>query len=127
MTNAISGEVFSCSSNLSAKYVGKKPYGTSYGNLKVYIPTLMPNISMGGATTQYTLNKSMFCNSTECAITPMSRVSLQTFVTAKSFYNTEFQRPHLDYGAVIEVHSDDKDFQTVYITTNKDPSTFHAG
>ena len=87
------GEQFICSSLTDAKYVGKKPWGSAYGDLKVYCPVLMKNISMDIAKKlpPVTLNKSMFCNSDECAITPMSQVVPQNYITAKSYGQTEFQ------------------------------------
>lgn len=121
------GEQFTCNSLTEAIYVGKRPYGTSYGDLKVYCPVLMKNITMGPAQklTPVSLNKSMFCNSNECAITPMSKVTPLNYITAKSYYQTEFQLPHLDYGATIIIRGNDNDFQSVNITTNKDPSVYH--
>ena len=121
------GEQFTCNSLTDAKYVGKKPWGPAYGDLKVYCPVLMKNISMGIAKKlpPVTLNKSMFCNSDECAITPMSQVVPQNYITAKSYYHSEFQLPHLDFGVTIEIHGNDHDFQSVNITTNKDPSVYH--
>lgn len=123
----IDGEEFTCSAITEAKYVGKKPYGPAYGNLKVYIPALMKNIPMGVAKnlTAVSINKTMFCNSTECAITPMTKVIPQNYITAKSYNHTEFQMPHLDYGVTIKVKGNDHDFQSVNITTDTDPSTFH--
>lgn len=121
------GEQFTCNSLTEAIYVGKRPYGTSYGDLKVYCPALMKNIAMGPAKrlTPVSLNKSMFCNSNECAITPMSKVVPLNYITAKSYYQTEFQLPHLDYGVTIVIRGNDHDFQSVNITTNKDPSVYH--
>ena len=121
------GEQFTCNSLTEAIYVGKRPYGTSYGDLKVYCPVLMKNITMGPAKrlTPVSLNKSMFCNSDECAITPMSKVVPLNYITAKSYYHTEFQLPHLDYGATVVIRGNDHDFQSVNITTNKDPSVYH--
>lgn len=126
-TLIIDGEEFTCPTLTDAQYVGKKPYGAAYGDLKVYIPALMPKVSMGLAKKlpAVTINKTMFCNSKECQITPMSKVIPQNYVTAKSYKHTEFQRPHLDFGTTIEVHADDHDFQATSISTNKDPSTFH--
>ena len=123
----IDGEEFTCPSVTNAKFVGKKPYGSAYGNLKVYIPALMKEITMDKAKTltAVSINKTMFCNSSECAITPMSKVIPQNYVTAKSYNHTEFQMPHLDFGAVIKVKGNDHDFQSVNITTDVDPSTFH--
>ena len=69
------GDQFTCSSLTDAKYVGKKPWGPAYGDLKVYCPALMKNISMDIAT--------------------------------------------------IEIRGNDHDFQSVNITTNKDPSVYH--
>ena len=87
----------------------------------------MKNISMDIAKKlpPVTLNKSMFCNSDECAITPMSQVVPQNYITAKSYHHSEFQLPHLDFGATIEIRGNDHDFQSVNITTNKDPSVYH--
>ena len=121
------GEQFTCNSLTEAIYVGKRPYGISYGDLKGYCPGLMKNITMGPAKrlTPVSLNKSMFCNSNECAITPMSKVVPLNYITAKSYYHTEFQLPHLDYGAMVVIRGNDHDFQSVNITTNKDPSVYH--
>lgn len=126
-TLIINGEEFTCPSITDANYVGNRPYGSAYGNLKVYIPALMPKITMDKAKLlpAVTINKTMFCNSKECQITPMSKVTPQNYVTAKSYKHTEFQMPHLDYGDVIAVKGTDHDFQSVNITTDKDPSKFH--
>ncbi len=123
----IDGQEFTSNQLLEAQYVGKKPYGPAYGDLKVYCPTLMPKVPMGLAKTlsPVTINKSMFCNSDECKITPMSKVTPQNFLTARTYKHTEFQRPHLDFGVTIEIKANDHDFQDTNITTNKDPSTFH--
>lgn len=123
----IDGEQFTSNTLVSANYVGKKPYGVAYGDLKVYIPSLMPTISMGvaKALSPVSINKSIFCNSSECQITPMSKVTPQNFVTAKSYFHTEFQLPHIDYGSAMVVRGDDHDFQSVSITTNEDHSVYH--
>ena len=122
------GEQFTCNSLTEAIYVGNRPYGSAYGDLKVYCPALMKNIPMGPAKrlTPVVLNKSMFCNSSECAITPMSKVLPLNYITAKSYYQTEFQLPHIDYGSSIIIRGNDHDFQSVNITTNKDPSVYHS-
>lgn len=122
------GEQFTCNSLTEAIYVGNRPYGSAYGDLKVYCPALMKNIPMGPAKrlTPVVLNKSMFCNSSECAITPMSKVIPLNYITAKSYYQTEFQLPHIDYGSYIIIRGNDHDFQSVNITTNKDPSVYHS-
>ena len=122
------GEQFTCNSLTEAIYVGNRPYGSAYGDLKVYCPALMKNIPMGPAKrlTPVDLNKSMFCNSSECAITPMSKVIPLNYITAKSYYQTEFQLPHIDYGSSIIIRGNDHDFQSVNITTNKDPSVYHS-
>ena len=122
------GEQFTCNSLTEAIYVGNRPYGSAYGDLKVYCPALMKNIPMGPAKrlTPVVLNKSMFCNSSECAITPMSKVIPLNYITAKSYYQTEFQLPHIDYGSSIISRGNDHDFQSVNITTNKDPSVYHS-
>ena len=122
------GEQFTCNSLTEAIYVGNRPYGSAYGDLKVYCPALMKNIPMGPAKrlTPVVLNKSMFCNSSECAITPMSKVIPLNYITAKSYYQAEFQLPHIDYGSSIIIRGNDHDFQSVNITTNKDPSVYHS-
>ena len=122
------GEQFTCNSLTEAIYVGNRPYGSAYGDLKVYCPALMKNIPMGPAKrlTPVVLNKSMFCNSSECAITPMSKVIPLNYITAKSYYQTEFQLPHIDYRSPIIIRGNDHDFQSVNITTNKDPSVYHS-
>lgn len=123
----IDGEEFTCNSKIDAQYVGNTPYGYAYGDLKVYCPILMPMISMGLAKLlpAVTINKTIFINSSECAITPMSKVVPQNFFTAKSYFHTEFQRPHIDFGSTITIKGNDHDFQSVNITTDTDPTTFY--
>ena len=61
----LDGAQFTCDSLTDAIYVGKKPWGSAYGDLKVYCPSLMKNITMDVAKklSPVTLNKSMFFNS----------------------------------------------------------------
>lgn len=127
MARIIYGEIFSCGDIQDAQYIGKRPWGSASGDLKVYCPALMQNIPMGPAKSlpAVTINKSIFCNSKECAVTPMTKVIPQNYITAKASSNAGFQLPHIDFGATISIKGNDSDFQSVAITTNKDPSTFH--
>lgn len=88
---------------LSAKYVHGKPYGTSYGNLHVYIPDLMPKISMGyPKITPTSLNKSCYSNAEECRPAIASQINTQNFVTAQKSY-LSYEGSLYQYGSEISV------------------------
>ena len=57
-------------------YYVNSPYGSSSGSLPLYIPKLMPNISMGKArSTRVNLNKSCYCNDSGCKPPVSSQLS----------------------------------------------------
>ena len=88
---------------LSAIYVDASPYGRSFGNLRVYIPSLMPNISMGRPkTTPVSLNRSCFCNANECKPSVSTTINTQNFVTAIAAYGG-YSLPCYPYGSGIKV------------------------
>lgn len=122
----IDGEEFTHPNKVESKYVLKKPWGTAHGNLKVYIPTLMPGISQGEANFfgPHTVSKTIFCNSKECPITPMKKIKTQNFKTAKRNV-VGFQRPEMDFGASIIIQSNDHDMQSITMTIDVDNSTYH--
>lgn len=80
--------MYDLSEYISAIYVHGKPYGSSAGNLRVYIPSLMPSIGMGYPTiTPISLNRSCYANASDCAPSVASMVNTQNFVTALAPYN----------------------------------------
>ena len=95
--------MYSVNQSLSAKYVEASPYGKSSGNLRVYIPSLMPNIAMGRPKiTPVSLNRSCFCNADDCKPSVSATIETQNFVTAlKSYANYEFQ--YYKYGSELKV------------------------
>ena len=74
-----------------AIYVHGSLYGTSHGNLRVFIPELMPNIPMGyPKITPISLNKSCYCNASDCKPAIASYLNTQNFVTAERAYNSYY-------------------------------------
>ena len=86
-------------------YVNSNPYGTSDGSLKVYLPELMPMISMGNPrSTPSSLNSSCYCNASDCKPSVSSSINTQNFVTAKAPYTT-YELPCYRYGTEIAVQA----------------------
>lgn len=125
--NQISGELFECKPQLDAYYVNTTPWGSSSGNFKVYCPTLMPQVSMGVARSlsPVSLNKTIFCNANDCAISIASRVTPLNYITARAVANSGFSNIHMDYGSNIIIQSFNHDFFDPILTNIKDPSTYH--
>lgn len=125
--HTIDGDVFTCDPQLEAQYVSTSRWGSSNGDYKVYCKTLMPEISMAVARSlsPVALSKTMFCNASDCAISPMSRVTPINYITAKSVPNAVFSDVHMDYGSTIIIQSFNHDFANPILTTIKDPSTYH--
>ena len=97
--------MFGTNQVVQAKYVHAKPYGTSKGSLKVYIPSLMPNITMGlPKSTPVALNKSCYCNASECKPSVSSQLNTQNYVTADKPYSP-FNEDCYYYGSGIAVIS----------------------
>lgn len=80
--------MFTINKAVIAKYVHKSKSGTSRGDLKVYVPELMPNIPMAQPkVTPVSLNKSCYCNADDCRPAVSSQLDTQNFITAqKSYY-----------------------------------------
>jgi hypothetical protein len=104
--------MFEINELLQASYVNSRPYGTSSGNLRVYIPSLMPQISMGDPkSTPIALNSSCYINATDCKPTIASKINTQNFVTAIQSYNS-YRQPYYSYGSPLKVVSKSKDCLT---------------
>ena len=101
--------MFNANESLSAIYVHSSGDGTSIGDLKVYVPALMPNISMGvSKITPVSLNKACFANATDCKPSVSSKLSTQNFITAKESFNS-YKHPYYRYGSSIRVVVKDAD------------------
>ena len=88
---------------LSAKYIQSSPYGSSNGDLKVYVPSLMSKISMGlPKSTPVSLNKSCYINANDCKPAVASKISTQNFITAKASYNS-YKYPRYGYGSSLKI------------------------
>lgn len=80
--------MYSVGESIQATYVDANPYGSSEGSLRVYIPSLMPLITMGNPrVTPVSLNKSCYCNSNDCKPAISSKLDTQNYVTARASYN----------------------------------------
>ena len=111
---------------LTAKYVHASPYGSSSGSLKVYIPELMPSISMGKPkTTPVSLNKTCYANANDCKPSVSSKINTQNYVTALApyEYNT-YKDPCYYYGSTVMVSARDEDCQScILVPEEADNST----
>ena len=102
--------MFSLTEYVSAKYVHDKPYGSSSGSLKVYIPSIMPQIAMGTPRiTPVSLNKSCFINAGDCKPSIASMINSQNYATAKAPYNP-YEKPCYYYGSSLKVIPKTGDF-----------------
>lgn len=105
-------------------YYVRSPYGSSSGSLPLYIPKLMPNISMGKArSTRVNLNKSCYCNDSGCKPAVSSQLSSQNYLTISPQQNRSFREPHFRYGAKIQIEVHNQNDYEMYITTKIDNST----
>lgn len=83
--------MFTINNGVRANYIHGSPYGTSRGNLRVYIPELMTNIPMAyPKITPISLNKSCYSNASDCRPTISTHIDTQNFVTAQSGYNSYY-------------------------------------
>ena len=88
---------------IDAFYVHANPYGSSAGDLKVYIPSLMPEIIMGyPLKTPVSLNKSCYANANDCMPTIAANLDTQNYVTAKAAYNS-YTYPCYRFGRFLKV------------------------
>jgi len=89
--------------SVEAKYVDSTPYGHSGGSLRVYIPSLMPQIIMSNPRdiTVY-LDKSCYCNASDCKPSISTSIISKNYVTAKAPYHS-FNGPCYWYGTGIHV------------------------
>lgn len=111
---------------MTCNYVQASPWGTSSGAFKVYCEELMPLIGMGKPKiTPTPLNKSIFRNASDCAITIPTQISTQNYFTAAA-PSGEFKKPHYDYGAIVEVEPLDSFMQSNRLTINVDNSVNHG-
>ena len=95
--------MFNIDQVLSAKYVHAKPHGTSIGKLKVYIPVLMPHITMGTPKiTPVGLNATCYANASDCKPTIASKIDTQNYVTALAPYG-KYDENYYKYGSDIAV------------------------
>ena len=108
---------------ISAIYVDASPYGRSSGNLRVYIPSLMPNISMGyPRTTQVSLNRSCYCNANECKPSVSTTINTQNFVTAIEAY-FKYSKPCYRYGTDIAVIAKREDCLTCRLAPDEEDNS----
>lgn len=100
----------------SANYVHVKPYGTSSGSLKVYIPSIMSKIPMGAPKiTPVSINKSAFINANDCKPALANMLNTQNYATAKAPYN-QYKLPCYYFGDVIDVNALQADFLTCQLS-----------
>ena len=97
--------MFTVNQVVKANYVEDSPYGTSSGDLRVYIPSLMPLINMGlPKITPVSLNKTCYCNANECKPAVSAKINTQNYATADAPYGS-YNRGCYYYGSEIAVIS----------------------
>jgi hypothetical protein len=100
------------------------PKGSSGGTLPLYIPKLMPLISMGKRKTTTTgINSSCYCNASECKPNIGSTtVSIQNFINVPPQSNRSFSLPIFYYGDTIQVEVHNGNVDELYLSTRVDNS-----
>lgn len=115
--------MFSVGQVLSAYYVHSKPYGSSSGSLKVYVPSVMPKISMGNPkVTPVGLNSSCYCNASDCKPSVASQISTQNYMTGLSPVNP-YSLPCYYYGSGIKVVAKTTDCLTARLDSGEEDNS----
>lgn len=99
------------------------PKGSSGGTLPLYIPKIMPNISMGKKKTfTVGINKSCYCNASECKPNVASTLTGQNYINVPPQANRSFQNPLFYYGDTIQVEIQSGNVDEIYLSTRVDNS-----
>lgn len=115
--------MFSLTSHVDAKYVDAKPYGSSSGSLRVYIPSIMPQVAMGTPRiTPVSLNKACFINAEDCKPSVASMIDTQNYVTAKAPY-TPYENPCYYYGRDLKVIPKSSDFLSCQLNSDEEDNS----
>ena len=115
--------MFNLNKFIKATFVDAKPYGSSSGSLKVYIPSLMPLIGMGDPKiTPVSLNRSCYCNANDCKPSVAAQINTQNFVTAQSPYN-QYRQPCYWFGTGITVIPRAEDFLTCKLSPEEEDNS----
>ena len=100
---AYSAGIFSDNEILDAKYIQEKPFGTSSGPLKVYIPALMNDIPLGKPKdTPEPIDASCYCNAGDCKPSVGKKITSRNYYVAEA-PNFPYAHALLDYEADIKV------------------------
>lgn len=122
---AYSDGMFKDGQLVDAYYVHASPYGSSYGNLRVYIPGPMSEIGMG--TCRYTpqaIDSSTLLNTSECKPNVSKRIDTQNWFTAKA-PNFPYAHSLISYGARLKVRvsiNDSAGIDFKLVSEEADPS-----
>lgn len=115
--------MYSLNDYIDAVYIQSNPYGSSYGDLKVYIPSLMPLIGMGTPkTTPVSLNRSCYCNASECKPAISSSINTQNYVTAKAPYHS-YRSSCYWFGTNVKVTPQTTDCLTCRLSTEEEDNS----
>lgn len=107
---------------LPCQYVKQKPFGTSQGDLEVFIPAIMkkwgPDVPK---ITPEPLDKSIYNNASDCKPTVSSQIQTQNFATAKAPRKPidahKYEFPNYTFCDAMEVIPQKEDCLTVRLTT----------
>ena len=115
--------MYGINETLQANYIHSKPYGSSSGSLRVYIPSLMPLIAMGiPKITPVSLNTTCFCNASDCKPAVANKIDTQNYVTAEASY-TEYKQPCYYYGSSLKVNSRTEDCLTCRLNPSEEDNS----
>lgn len=99
------------------------PWGSSSGRLPLYIPKLMPYISMGRPkTTRVPINKGCYCNASECKPNVGNSLTAQNYIMVGPQDNRSYSLPYFYYGDTIQVEVHNKNVDQLYLSTKVDNS-----
>ena len=121
--NNITEQLFPAHSLVKCKYVQDKPFGSSYGDLKVWVPDLMPQIPMSLAKDTPEANDAPTVNADECKVKAPNKVTRRNYFVAKA-PNPPFKHSLFDFGAelVAEVRYYDDNLDLKLRSDEADPS-----
>lgn len=122
---AYSNGMFTDGQLVDAVYVQNRPYGTSSGSLKVYIPLALPQLPQPSNlnTKPYTIDSSSFANTSECKPAVAKKVETREWILAQA-PNFPYKCSLISYGAALKVRAivNEEDVSFKLVSEELDPS-----
>lgn len=98
MANAVTEQLCPSMGLVECKYVQQKPFGPSSGNLKVWVPKLMPQIPMALAKDTPEGNPNPTANAKECEVKGAPKITRRNYYVAMA-PSTPYKHSLFDFGA----------------------------